>query len=57
MEAEIEIKTDDLMIINWSGTKGFGQLTVKHEGQGIYTVDSECMSMDTVMKIFKAIEP
>jgi len=55
-KSEIVHKTDNLMVIKWSGSDGFGEITLKYTGNGGYDVDAEYMDFDTMMKIFQAID-
>ena len=58
MESRIEIKGKDELIISWEKEGvGFGQLTMDWDGDlQRYTLDSECMGIDTVIEIFKALK-
>ncbi len=58
MESIIQKQTNEILIINWTdSSKGFGQLTLKWDGEKQeYILDSENMSIETVLKIFKALK-
>lgn len=58
MEAKIEFKTNDIILIGWSEPSlGFGQLRmVWKKDKQIFELDSELMGIDTVLKIFKAVK-
>ena len=56
MEAKVIKQTDELVIIEWSGSTGFGQLTLKYNGKGGYDVDAEFIGFKTLFEIIKAAE-
>lgn len=58
MKAEIIGQTKDTLLIEWeSEDAGFGQISLTYIGTGTYKLDAEYMGIDTILKIFKAINP
>lgn len=56
MEVEVVEKTNERMVINWSGPTGFGQLVIKYNGKGGYEVDAEYIGMDTLIEILSQLK-
>ena len=56
MEANVIKQTEELVVIEWSGPTGFGQLTLKYNGKGGYEVDAEYIGFNTLFEIIKAAE-
>ena len=53
--AEITFEDDNTKVISWGGNHGFGELTFKHTKGCNIEVDAECMSIDTIFKIFEQL--
>lgn len=58
MKAKILLETKDKLKISWTDNKkGFGELNMKwDEEKQAYILDSELMSVSTVIDIFKSAE-
>lgn len=56
MEANVIKQTDELVVIEWSGPTGFGQLVLKYNGRGGYEVGAEYIGFNTLFEIIKAAE-
>ena len=58
MESEIISKDKKNLIISWSKVGvGFGQLTFKYDEKiRDFLVDSECMDIDHILEVFKALK-
>jgi hypothetical protein len=57
MEALIIHKDKNKLSVEWQDDeKGFGVITLEYISDGKYILDSEFMSIDTVISIFKALE-
>ena len=58
MKTVIQKQTNDIVIIDWiDDSKGFGQLTIKWDNERQeYILDSELMSMEFILKIFKSLK-
>ena len=52
---EIVYKDDNTTTIEWSADTGFGHLSIEYNENGRYTIDAEYLSIDSVIKIIKAI--
>lgn len=57
MEIKIIDRTEDQIIIEWSLFEGaeFGVVTIKSNGKGGFIIDSEYISIETLIKIIKMI--
>lgn len=57
MNVEIIRKDDKSILIAWAKKGvGFGQLEMKwHQHQQRFSLDSECMGVDHVIEVFKAL--
>jgi len=53
--AEVTFEDDNTKVISWGGNHGFGELTFKHTEGCTIEVDAECMSIDTIFKIFERL--
>ena len=53
MVTKILKKTKELVVIEWDGPTGFGQLTLKYNGKGGYDVDAEFIGFETLFEIIK----
>lgn len=53
MDAKVIKKTKDLVVVEWSGPTGFGQLVLKYDGQGGYNIDAEYIGFETLFEIIK----
>jgi len=56
METKVVKKTDEEVVIEWSGPTGFGVLIVKYDGKGGYTCDAEYIGFETLFEIIKNTE-
>ena len=55
-KAEIVLKDENYIKIEWDADIGFGQLSLKYNDNGKYTLDSEYLSIDSILKILKKVE-
>ena len=56
MDVEILKETEDSLYVEWSDSQiGFGQLIIKYDDKGGYTIDAEHMSIRTVIEIISAV--
>lgn len=57
MEAQIQIKDKNELIVTWQDAElGFGELQMFwNEDMGRYTIDSEYLGIDNVIKIFQSL--
>ncbi len=53
METTVLKKTKELVVIEWDGPTGFGQLALKYNGKGGYDVDAEFIGFETLFEIIK----
>ena len=53
METKVLHKTDEEILIQWSGDTGFGELLIKYDGKGGYTCDAEYIGFKTLFEIIK----
>jgi hypothetical protein len=53
--AKIVYKDNNTTTIEWIADTGFGHLSIEYNKNGRYTIDAEYLSIDTVIKIIKAI--
>ncbi len=42
--------------VEWSGNNGFGELTFKYNKKGGYELDSEYLSVPTIIKILQKVK-
>jgi len=56
MKTKLVEKTDELVIIEWSGPTGHGVLTLKYNNKGGYTCDAEYIGLETMFEIIKNTE-
>ena len=56
MESRVIKKTDEVVVIEWSGSTGGGILTLTYNGKGGYDVDAEYISVETLFEIMKSVE-
>lgn len=56
METKIKIQTPELMIVQWSGPTGHGELRVEYNGKGGFNIDAEYIGMDTVIEILSNLK-
>lgn len=42
--------------IEWEGNNGFGTITILDENNGYYRLDSEALSIETVIKIMQKVK-
>jgi len=54
MEAKVVRQTKELVLIEWSGPTGYGELLIKYNGKGGYEVDAEFIGLNTLFEIIKA---
>jgi len=48
--------SDKETYIEWEGNLGYGVISILHEGNGYYKIDSEALSLETVIKIIQKVE-
>jgi len=53
MKTKILKKTDKVVVIEWSGKTGFGQLAVRYTDDGNYKIDAEYIGIDTLFEIIR----
>jgi hypothetical protein len=53
--AELKKVSDDYYVIEWSGDDGFGVLTAKYTDDGKYTLDTEFLNFESVIKIIQKL--
>ena len=56
MTTKVVKKTDELVIIEWSGPTGHGVLTLTYNNKGGYTCDAEYIGIETFFDIIKNTE-
>ena len=56
MDAKVIKKTKDLIVIDWSGPTGFGQLVLKYNDKGGYNIDAEYIGFETHFEIIKSVD-
>jgi len=56
MESRVVKKTDEVVVIEWSGSTGGGILTLIYNGKGGYNVDAEYVSVETLFEIIKSVK-
>lgn len=54
-ESKVESQTEDTLHISYQGDRGYGNLALKYNHNGTYTLDAEYVSIETIVSIFKAI--
>lgn len=56
MKAQIVKQTLNRMLISWEDPiKGFGKVSIKYDKQGRYIIDTEYLSIETLLKIIFAL--
>jgi hypothetical protein len=56
METKIINKTEDSIVVSWSGKTGFGELVINYNGNGGYHIDAEFIGINTLIEIIKNID-
>ena len=56
METKITAQTPELMIVQWSGPTGHGELRVEYNGKGGFNIDAEYIAMETVIEILASLK-
>jgi len=56
METKVVKKTNEEVVIEWSGPTGFGVLTLKYNGRGGFIVDAEYIGLETLFEIIRNTE-
>jgi len=56
METKVVKKTDEEVVIEWSGPTGHGVITLKYNGRGGFIVDAEYIGLETLFEIIRNTE-
>lgn len=54
--AEIKEIDKNTNIIKWTGSDGFGNVTIKYDDKGGYYFDTEYISLSTLFQIIQKLE-
>ena len=55
METKLIKESKNLTVIEWREGKQFGQVVIRYNGRGGYTVDAEYIGMEKLIRIIKSI--